>query len=95
MQLGVAQSDLMDLIDRHLVLFHQVAHHGIRHMLRTGQTCLAGEVRVPGHFNNVALLTLQLRGNLIQRLLGASIQDGLAGAEAKLGVRDLRILIKA
>ena len=51
-------------------------------------------MRVSLHFNDVAFLTFQLGGNLIQSLFGFGIQSGLRGAEVKFGISDLLVLVE-
>ena len=79
----------MNFVDRHLVLLDKVPNYRIGHMLRARQACLSGKVRVPGYLDHIALLAPQLRRDLVQRLLGAGVQDSLTGAETKLSVLDL------
>ena len=66
---------------------HKVANHRVRDFLRIGNRDLS----LPGseslHFDNVAMLILQLTGQLIECVLGGLAQRSLARTETNFCLR--------
>ena len=65
---------------------HQVAHHGLGHLLRSrdGGLSLAGGEALD--FDDVATLSLYAAGHLVKSVLCILAQHGLASAEADFGL---------
>jgi hypothetical protein len=91
---GISHPQAINSVYRHFVVDYQVAYDRICHGLRSLYSCLATRVRVALHFNDVALLTFQLRRNLIKSFLGFLIQCGLSRAEVKFCIGDLLVLVE-
>src|SRR5713226_9520099 len=67
---SIAHTDHENPVHRNVVVEHEVAHHGIRHLLRSsdrGLTTARGEAL---HFDDVAALVLQWGGYVIQSGFG-------------------------
>ena len=92
-QLGIAQAHHENAVHRNVILFHQVTDHRIRHGLRTLDTGLATRRREALHFDDVALLVLQVGGHVVQGLLGFRAQGALSRTETDLGLGRGLILI--
>jgi hypothetical protein len=91
---GITHPQAINPVHRHMMVDYQVAYDRICHGLRSLYSCLASRMRVALHFYDVALLSFQLRSNLIQGFLGFLIQRGLSRAEVKFCIGNLLVLVE-
>src|SRR5882672_3001967 len=72
---------------------HEVADHGIGHLLRVADGGLSVTGREALHFDHIAALVLQSGGHAVERFLGSLAQNVLSWAEADFSLVDGMILI--
>src|SRR6266851_3052206 len=92
---SVAHANHVDAIGWDLMIQYQVTRHRVRHLPRVGHRGMALASGEALHFNDVTVLTLQLRCHLVECVLGLLAQYRLAGPKANLGLRPGRVLIDA
>src|SRR5271154_819466 len=91
---GVAQAENVHAVGRDLLVLHQVTDDRVRHFLGVGHGGLAVAGREALNFKDVAVLTLELCGDLVEGVLGLFAQGGLAGTEMEFGLRSGFVLIE-
>src|SRR5215470_15635852 len=90
----IAHADGVDAVYRDVMVQHQVTDYHLRHVARTGDSGAAVAGSEALYFQDVSLLGLQRFGHLIESSLGVLAQNGLAGTEADLSLRNRRVLIE-
>ena len=91
----VAQTQNMNAVERDLVVENEVAHDGIGHLLRIGDSGLTVSRGITADFNDVAVLILQRTGHLVEGVFRLLAQNALTRTEAELGLRSLLVLPEA
>src|SRR5947209_7403015 len=81
---SIAHADHKNPVHRNLVVEHEVTHHRVGHLLRSGDRGLTMARGEPLYFDDVAALILQRGGQFIESELGVLAQYALAATEANL-----------
>src|SRR5580692_11300538 len=92
--LSVAESDEVHTVDGNVVFCYEVAINRFSKVLGALDPGAACQRRMRFQFEDVAVLTVDAGGQIVELLLGVSRQHGLAVAEGNFGFGDLVILIQ-